>query len=205
MKNSITNLIKLGNLKKAPKKAYYTYLLIDIDKFQKNRSTFDTKSLIPYEPNIRDFILFKSCIFYVGKGIALRKHSHLTMAKMHYCGILSKRKIELRISRISSLWKQNKGVTMIQLDCDATSYEAFTRENCIIKSLNFNNLTNKIRGTSYGIAKTWSTTKIINYGDMLLYQLFSSFLSKTPNIIYANDVILKPKAVKIQNCAHHAK
>ena len=31
MKNSITNLILQGKLRKAPKKAYYTYLLFDIE------------------------------------------------------------------------------------------------------------------------------------------------------------------------------
>jgi hypothetical protein len=57
-------------------------------------------------------------------------------------------------------WKQNKGVTEIHLDCDATTYEAATRENCIIKALNFNLLTNQIRGTSYSVAKTWPLAKV---------------------------------------------
>ena len=193
MKNSITNLILQGKLRKAPKKAYYTYLLFDIEKFNKYRSSFNPNSFDPSKPNIFDFILFKACVFYVGKGIALRKHAHLTIAKKHYKGLLPKSKIVSKITKISSFWKQYKGVTLIQLDCDATTYEAATRENCIIKSLNFNLLTNQIRGTSYGVAKTWPLIKVRNYGDILLYHLFRSFLCKTPNIIYAHDVVIKTK------------
>ena len=115
---------------------------------------------------------------------------HLTLAKQLYLGLLPKRKISLKVSKIASLWKQGKGITLIQLDCDATSYEAFTRENCIIKSLNFNMSTNRIRGTSYGKAKVWPLRKIVNYGNMLIYSLFNTFLTKQPNVIYANDVVL---------------
>ena len=111
--------------------------------------------------------------------------------KKLYLGLLPKRKISLKVSKIASLWEQGKGITLIQLDCDATSYEAFTRENCIIKSLNFNMLTNRIRGTSYGNAKFWPLRKVVNYGNMLIYSLFNTFLTKQPNVIYANDVVLK--------------
>ena len=201
MKSSINNFILQGKLCGAPKKAYYTYLLFDIEKFNKYRSSFNTNSFDPIEPSIFDFILFKACIFYVGKGIALRKHVHLTIAKKHYYGLLPKRKIVSKITKISSFWKQNKGVTLIQLDCDATTYEAATRENCIIKSLNFNLLTNQIRGTSYGVVKTWPLAKVRNYGDILLFHLFRGFLCKTPNIIYAHDVVIKAKrSLKLKLC-----
>lgn len=163
------------------------YLLFDIDKYNKFCRSNNA------HPSVSDFILFKACIFYVGKGIALRKHAHLTLAKKHYLGKLPKRKIVSKVSKISTLWKNNKGVSLIQLDCDALTYEAATRENCIIKSLNFNLLTNQIRGTSYGVAKIWSLQKTRNYGDLLLYHLFESFLNKTPNIIYAHDVLIKAK------------
>ena len=196
MKISIQTQISAKKLKNIPKKAYYTYLLVDNDKYQKLRSKIDGKSLLPIEPNIRDFLAFKSSIFYVGKGIFNRKHQHLTLAKKLFCGILPLKKVQLKVSRIAALWKQNKGVSLIQLECDATSYEAFTRENCIIKSLNFNSLTNRIRGTSYGNAKNWPLTKVINYGDMLLYQLFRTYLSKEPNVIYSSDVVLKPSSTK---------
>ena len=192
MKTSIKSYILRGKLCKSPKKAYYTYLLFDIARFNKFRSV--KKGTFNYnEPSIADFILFKACIFYVGKGIALRKHAHLVIAKKHYIGVLPKRKIVSKITRISTLWRQNKGVTLIQLDCDATTYEAATRENCIIKALNFNMLTNQIRGSSYGAAKLWPLNKIRNYGDVLLYHLYRSFLEKTPNVVYAHDVVLKPK------------
>ena len=142
---------------------------------------------------MHDFLLFRSCIIYVGKGISNRKHVHLTLAKQLYMGLIPKRKISLKISKIASLWEQGKGITLVQLDCDATSYEAFTRENCIIKSLNFNMLTNRIRGTSYGDAKHWPLRKVVNYGNMLIYSLFNTFLTKPPNEIYANDVEYKPQ------------
>ena len=196
MKTSIESQVSAKKLKNIPKKAYYTYLLIDNTKYRKTSSKLDGKSLLPIEPNIKNFLAFKASIFYVGKGISNRKHQHLTLAKKLYCGILPLKKVQLKVARIAALWKQNKGVTLIQLECDATSYEAFTRENCIIKSLNFNSLTNRIRGTSYGDAKNWPLTKVVNYGDMLLYQLFRNYLSKTPNVIYSSDVVLKTSSKK---------
>ena len=111
-------------------------------------------------------------------------------------GVLPFKQIEIKISRIASLWEQGKGVVLIQSDCDATNYEAHTRENIMIKALNFNKLTNKIRGTSYGDAKYWPHLKIVNYGDMMLFQLFREFLIKPANEIFACDVILKSPSVK---------
>ena len=101
MKSSIGNLILQGKLCDAPKKAYYTYLLFDIEKFNKYRTSFNPNSFDPNEPSIFEFILFKACIFYVGKGIALRKHVHLTIAKKHYYGLLPKRNIVSKITKIS--------------------------------------------------------------------------------------------------------
>ena len=160
MKSSISNQIKLHNLVHAPKKSYYTYLILDIDRYNAGKIKLSESSLLPREASMHDFLLFRSCILYVGKGISNRKHMHLTLAKQLYLGLIPKRKISLKISKIASLWRQGKGITLIQLDCDATSYEAFTRENCIIKSLNFNMLTNRIRGTSYGNAKFWPLSKV---------------------------------------------
>jgi hypothetical protein len=191
MKTSIYKQIELRKLNLAPKKSYYTYLILDIAKYNAGKTKISESSLLPHEASMHDFLLFRSCILYVGKGISNRKHMHLTLAKQLYLGLLPKRKISLKVSKIASLWEQGKGITLIQLDCDATSYEAFTRENCIIKSLNFNMLTNRIRGTSYGNAKFWPLRKIVNYGNMLIYSLFNTFLTKQPNVIYANDVVLK--------------
>ena len=203
MKLSISKQIKLGSLPKAPKKSYYTYLIINIDRYNAGKTKLSKTSLLPHEASMHDFLLFKSCVIYVGKGINNRKHIHITLAKQLYLGLLPKRKISLKVSKIASLWKQGKGITLIQLDCDATSFEAFTRENCIIKSLNFNMITNRIRGTSYGDAKNWPLTKVVNYGDMLIYSLFNTFLTKPPNKIYANDVELKsqPKRKRVNLCA----
>ena len=202
MKCSIKKQIKSNKLKDCPSKAYYTYLILDDAKFQKYRTKIDINSLIPIEPTVKDFLAFKKAIFYIGKGILNRKHQHLTLAKKLFRGILPLNKIQLKVSKIASLWKQNKGVTLVQLDCDATSYEALTRENCIIKSMNFNQLSNRIRGSSYGDAKKWPHIKISNYGDMLLYQLFKTYLSKTPNVIYARDVVLKPSRTKPRYCVN---
>ena len=127
---------------------------------------------------------------------------HLTLTKQLYLCIVPKRKISLKVSKIASLWKNGKGITLIQLDCDATSYEAFTRENCIIKSLNFNMLTNRIRGISYGNARIWPLMKIVNYGSMLIYSLFNTFLTKPPNVIYASNVLLRQRrrSTKLKLC-----
>ena len=72
----------------------------------------------------------------------------------------------------------------------------------IIKSLNFNMLTNRIRGTSYGNAKIWPLMKIVNYGSMLIYSLFNTFLTKPPNVIYASNVLLRQqrRSTKLKLC-----
>ena len=196
MKSSIKKQIAKGSIKAAPKKAYYTYLLVDVEKFKSMANLIENNNLIPNEPSLENFLIFLKSIFYVGKGISNRKHQHLTKAKKLFCGILPLKSVELKVSKIAALWKRNKGVALIQLDCDATSYEAHTRENVIIKALNFNSLTNRIRGTSYGVAKFWPHLKTFNYGTMLLFQLFRNFISKPPNEIFANDVILKTKKSK---------
>ena len=201
MKNSIKNKILKGLLPEAPKKAYYTYLLIDIEKFRKNASFILNNSLVPREPTLKQYLFYKNSIFYVGKGINNRKHQHPTKAKKLICGTLPLKQVELKVSKIASLWKKGKSVVLVQLDSTATSYEAHTRENIIIKALNFNNLTNRIRGTSYGNVKFWPHLKIINYGDMMMFQLFWEFLLKPPNEIFASDVILKTKkAVQPKFC-----
>ena len=200
MKSSIHRQIENKKLKNLPKKAFYNYLIIDENKLNNYKTKNKNYSLIPNEPTIKDFVAFKNAIFYVGKGISNRKHQHLTLAKQLYCGVLPLKKVQLKVAKIASLWSKNNGVSLIQLDCDATSYEAFSRENCIINSLNFNSLTNRIQGTSYGGVKTWPYIKVVNYGDMLLYQMFRNYLAKKPNVIFANDVILKPSIARPRFC-----
>ena len=57
----------------------------------------NNKNLIPTEPTLKQFLIFKKCIFYVGKGLFNRKHQHLTKAKKLLCGTLPLKSVELKI------------------------------------------------------------------------------------------------------------
>ena len=87
MKNSIKFNIKKNKLTQKPKRAFYTYALIDASRLRKllmNKSQF---SLNPSEPGLADFQPFKNAIFYIGKGSNNRKLIHLINAKKVFSSI----------------------------------------------------------------------------------------------------------------------
>ena len=193
MKSSIKCKIQQKELKEAPKRAFYSYALIDSSKLSKMLKRKQTFSLIPEEPGLADFSIFKSAIFYIGKGINARKLLHLTQAKKFFMGIITPGKNKDKLSKIVSLWKNNQGVTILQLDCNATNYEALTREYAMIEAVGLKQLSNLKQSNCYGEVCTWSTNKVMNYGDMLLFQMFKNFISRPSSPILASDVLFTPK------------
>ena len=126
MKNSITFNIKKNKLTQKPKRAFYTYALIDASRLRKllmNKSQF---SLNPSEPGLADFQPFKNAIFYIGKGSNNRKLIHLINAKKVFSSLKHLRKIDNNLSKIVSIWKCKQGVIILQLGCAATVYEALS-------------------------------------------------------------------------------
>ena len=115
---------------------------------------------------------------------------------MRYLGIKIRGKNTSRLDKIVSLWENNRGVTILQLDCDATSREAFSREYAMIAAVGLEQLSNVQQGKCYGEMIKWPGVKIKNYGDMLLFQLFKQFISRPASPILPCDVIYNPPVQK---------
>ena len=196
MKGSITREIQIGRTKAEPKRAFYSYALVDSHKLSSLLKRKQTFSLVPDEPGFAEFELFKSTIFYIGKGTNGRKLVHLTQAKMRYLGVKVRGKNTSRLDKIVSLWKNSRGVTILQLDCDATSREAFCREYAMISAIGLHQLNNVQQGKCYGEMNNWPGVKIMNYGDMLLFQLFKQFISRPASPILPSDVVYNPPVHK---------
>ena len=195
MKGSINLEIDAGRLRAEPKRAFYSYVLIDSYKLSSLLNRKQTFSLLPDEPAFTDFEIFKSAIFYIGKGTNGRKLLHLTKAKMQYLGLKVKGNTT-RLAKIVSLWGKNRGVTILQLECDATSREALSREFAMISAVGLDKLANVKQGECYGDMNGWPTVKIKNYGDMLLFQMFKNFIARAPSPIMASDVPYKATGIK---------
>ena len=91
----------------------------------------------------------------------------------------------------------------MQFESDATSHEAHCREAAMISALGLGNITNKNAGIAYGDMRQWSSIKLNNYGEMLLFLAFKSFIAKRPPVVRAADVVLSrvPRAQKSLLCA----
>lgn len=207
---SLKRSIICGHLSKLSKtkRSFYNYLLIDANKFSSMMMRCSGLSLGENETNFHDFKLFKSCIFYIGKGTNGRRDAHLKCAKKVHLGQLSIKEVNGQIVAICKCWENNGGVMNIQIEAEATTYEAHCREAAIISALGLINLKNKISGAKYGDMKLWSDVKLNNYGEMTLFIAFKNFILKRPPVIKANDVYLCTvasrckKSITCDNCGH---
>ena len=199
LKNSIRLRICNNELKDAQRRAYYTYILVDSFKLSKLFKINQKFSLLPNEPGLEDFKLFKSAIFYIGKGTNSRKFGHFTLAKKLYLGLKVNGKNKSRLNKIVSLWKKQQGVTILQVEYDATNYEALSREYGMIECIGLDNLSNKLPSNFYGSTDQWSKMKILNYGEMLLFQLFKNFAMQPMSPILHSDIKLGTRTKKIRN------
>ena len=115
---------------------------------------------------------------------------HFKVAKKLHLGMISMQGVDGQVLAIYLCWKNGGGVMCVQLESDATSNEAHCREAAMISALGLDNIANKISGAAYGDMKNWSIEKLNNYGEMLLYLAFKSFIVKRPPVIHAADVVL---------------
>ena len=108
LKNSIRLRICNNELKDAQRRAYYTYILVDSFKLSKLFKINQKFSLLPNEPGLEDFKLFKSAIFYIGKGTNSRKFGHFTLAKKLYLGLKVNGKTNQDLIKLFHCGKNNK-------------------------------------------------------------------------------------------------
>ena len=63
-------------------------------------------------------------------------------------------------------------------------YEACSWEFALIRAFGLDNLVNKINSTPFGDMRRWRKEKIINFGNMLIYNCFEKLLREEPIIHY---------------------
>ena len=185
------NSIKLKNALKPRGNKFYTYLILDANLLYKLIKRFDTNglcNLIPKEITMEDQDLFRKLILYIGKGCNDRKFMHLIEALAVLDGKMPLKKISAKLSKIAGIWETENGVVLLQIFNDSDHYISLCRENAMIKAVG-NTLTNILNGSIYGLMKDeWTTTEILNFGEMLLYFAFKQCILERPTIIYADDV-----------------
>lgn len=184
---SIENLKRNNILKSNKGKNFYNYLLIDGGLLYKIIDSFDNNSLTLRSIKNDDLDNFKRSIIYVGKGKNGRKNTHLVEGKELLMGKLPKRKITAKYSKIEKVWKQNKGVVVLQIFSDSDHYLSLCRENSMIKAVG-KNLTNLINGSIYGLMESWSIYEIKNFGEMLLYFALNQCILERPTPMYPSDI-----------------
>jgi len=122
------------------------------------------------------FRTFISAIFYVGKGSRSRPFQHLYEAMKTVPG--SKKKLSEKISKIHDIWKDDKGVVVVQVFQNTIAVEAFTREAAMIDAVGCENLTNVKGGDYYGDANSWDPEKKLELGTFLIFKAFKIFLQE---------------------------
>ena len=121
---------------------------------------------------------------------------HLKNAKKVYLGILPLEGVDGQVAVVYHCWINGGGVFVVQLESGATTLEAHCREAAMISALGLNNIENKVAGATYGDMKLWSEVKLKNFGEMLLFLTFKSFIAKRPPVIRAIDVVLSAHRVE---------
>ena len=120
------------------------------------------------------FRTFISAIFYVGKGSGRRPFQHLYEAMKSEPGS----KVSEKISKIHDIWKDDKGVVVLEVFKNRIAAEAFTREAAMIDAVGCENLTNVKGGDYYGVANSWDPEKKLALGTFLIFKAFKIFLQE---------------------------
>ena len=194
----------LSNSSPCPsKRTFYNYIIIDAVKFTSLMTRQSGFALGENEPNFHDFKLFESSVVYVGKGTNYRKNMHFKCAKKVHVGLIAMEGVTGQVKAICRCWRNGGGVMCVQVESDSTSHEAHCREAAMISALGLGNIANKNAGVAYGDMRQWSSIKLNNYGEMLLFLAFKSFIAKRPPVVRAADVVLSrvPRMKKSLLCA----
>ena len=201
LRASIDSDIELGLLPKRGNPTFYTYLLFDGEQLRNVLDCYSNSSTVNIENN--HFGKFCDSCFYPGKGINCRKFQHAVEAKLVLFNQSHSLKNCARLSKISQLLSDGKGISVVQLFSDSNHYEAHAREYAIIKALGLNNLTNVVNGTPYGIMTSWSDNEVINFGKMSLYNAMIMCILENPRIITLHDIILPNKRTSCKDWELH--
>ena len=190
LRNSIEN----SNLTKSEQPLFYNYLIFNGCNLKKILDHYDSLCLTKMSPTTEHFNGFKSECFYAGKGIDYRVNSHLINSKKIKMKKLKPKKVCAKFSKICRIWDNGGGVFVVKLFGECSSFEALSKEYAIIKAIGLNRLTNVINGTCYGDMKAcWNETEVVNYGNMLLMNVFNMCIQETPVLVMENDVFITEK------------
>ncbi|CAI9734153.1 repeat and LEM domain-containing 1 [Octopus vulgaris] len=170
---------KGGNLKH-----FFTYLLLD-PRVTKNLP-FQASKIGDKSELFRNFVY---AIFYVGKGTRDRPYSHLYEAMKRLNS--KETKNDEKLSHIIDIWNDEQGVISLHCFQGVISDEAHSREACIIDAIGLFNLTNKMRGTCYGLTAKWSASQKRRMGTYWLYKAFQIFLAEGERQIFPIDLDCK--------------
>ena len=194
LRTSIDQDIKLGLLPKRGNPTFYTYLLFDGEQLSEILNCYSNLSTVAVENE--HFDRFCDSCFYPGKGLNCRKFQHAVEAKLLLFNHLESQKNCPRLNNISQLLSNRKGISIVQLFSDSNHYEAHSREYAIIRSLGLENITNVVNGTPYGAMTSWSSTEILNYGKMWLYNAMLMCIIEPPHVITLDDIVLPERRTR---------
>ncbi|GAB1605194.1 uncharacterized protein LOC115220343 isoform X1 [Argonauta hians] len=162
-------------------KQFFTYLLLD-PRVTNNLPLRATK----VDDQFKLFRTFVQAVFYVGKGTRDRPYSHLYEAMKRLNRKETKK--DEKLSHINDIWNDKLGVISLHCFQGVISEEALSREACIIDAIGPSNLTNKMRGSCYGLTTKWSLAWKREMGTYWLYKAFQIFLAEGERQIFPVDL-----------------
>ena len=86
----------------------------------------------------------------------------------------------VKLNKICEIWKEGKGICIMQLYPETCHHEALSIEFSIIKALGVENISNEINGTCYGAMKRWGENEVLNYGNICLLKALKLAIQDMP-------------------------
>ena len=196
--NSI-NVLEENDALKTKEHTFYNYILLKKSALG-NLRRLGTQLIDSNLDIFPIFILFLSCILYIGKATGRRDLDHIReaiLAIMYGNGKPAEVGDKLYTCMLALL--EGEGIVIVTGFHDSSTYMANSREAAMLDWFEAEapgRLTNIRLGSYYGDALGWSQTKKNNYGIMILYCLFRNYLNDGSNGLKINSLCCKPKAPK---------
>ena len=176
MRITINDLIKTNELE-FKENYFYNYILLK-KSILGNIRNVGTKSLLDMGNVIRCFVIFLQAIIYIGKGTRKRDFDHVKGS------IISLLEDDDNFDDKSDKLKEcmielanGDGIVIVRAYPDSNHYLAHSREAALIKGVGLDNITNKVHGHFYGADQGWTDIKMENYGLLLAYTFFKSYMN----------------------------